>query len=183
MIEIHCEHCNLKVSAPDSDGGQQAKCPHCGGMNYIPLPEGAIDEIPLAPIDEAAEQRRRQAFAEDMEIQRKLNKERAAPGEPNRRRPRSLDASAPPRAPAPPRASNISDKQVNSLVVNYIVAMAGGRLAEADGIVAQLAPHKTKVSATINEITSNSGVANGYGLPTLPKPVLLGFVKQLQARM
>lgn len=185
MIEFHCEHCNMKVNAPDADGGQQAKCPHCHGVNYIPMAEGDLDEIPLTPLDEAEERRRRQSYAEDLQIQRSLSNERSAPGEPGRRRPRSFDSerSKPKPAPAPVARTDLSDKQINSMVVQFIVSMAGGRLGEADGIAAQLAPHRDRVLAVLSEITSNSGTANAYGLPTLPKPVLLGFAKQLQNKL
>jgi len=183
LIEFHCEHCNMKVTASDADGGQQAKCPHCNGVNYIPSAGGDLEEIPLAPLDEAEEQRRRQSFAEDMQIQRSLSNERSAPGEPGRRRSRNLDGTrATPRSAPAPR-TDLGDKQINSMVVQFIVAMAGGRLGEADGIAAQLAPHRDRVLSALSEITSNNGAANAYGLPTLPKPVLLGFAKQLQSKL
>lgn len=182
MIEFHCEHCNKVIKARDEEGGQQGKCPHCKGVNYIPLAEADSGEIPLAPLDMDEERRIRRAAAEDFALQRKLREERAAPGEPGRRRPRSIDVSPTPSAPRPSNVGSISDKQVNSLVVQYIEAMAGGNLEKAESIASQLQPHKDMVQATLNEITS-SGSANAYGLPTLPKPVLLGFVRQLQSRL
>lgn len=179
-IEFHCEHCNLIVKAPKEVGGRPGKCPHCQGVNYIPLPEDEAGEIPLEPLDSEFEQHRRKAASEDFEFQRRIMSDKAKPGE-GRRPVNRKGASDRTGAPRPP-AESLSDRQVSSLVVAFIEAMAGGSLEKANEIAARLRSQPAKVAAVIDDMVNNNNVA-AYGLPTLPKPVLNGFIKQLRSRI
>ncbi|MFQ5428684.1 MAG: hypothetical protein ACE5E1_00110 [Phycisphaerae bacterium] len=174
-IEFRCEHCNKMIRAPGDAGGRTGKCPHCGGANYIPLPEGEAGELPLVPLDEQWERHRRQAVAEDLSLQRSLAHEKAAPGQ---TRPRTGQAGV--RAFATPSES-LSRKQLTRLVVHFIEAMSKGDLEKAGGLTRQLADHKQRVGEILDELMTED--LTGYGLPALPRPVLLGFLKQLRIKM
>ncbi|HPF40855.1 MAG TPA: hypothetical protein P5081_13950 [Phycisphaerae bacterium] len=184
-IEFHCEHCNKVVRAPEDAGGRPGKCPHCEGTNYIPRPDSG--EIPLEPLDEAFERHRKESAAEDFAYQRRIMADRAAPGEPTRAGRAGLgrstsDSGRYERSAPVPAGDILSDKQISSLIVSFISAMANGALDKADEISSRLKPSATKVSAVLDDMLSAENIA-GYGLPTLPKPVLNGFVKQLRAKI
>lgn len=186
-IEFHCEHCNMVVKAPDDAGGRPGKCPHCQGTNYIPSPEAG--EIPLEPLDERFEQHRKQSAAEDFAYQRRIMSDRSMPGEGGRggRTGTGRSGGARPnggvdRSAGAEPAEVLSDKQISSLIVSFIGAMAGGSLPKADEISRRLKPNAAKVNGILDDMLSSENIA-GYGLPTLPKPVLNGFVKQLRAKI
>lgn len=174
-IEFHCEHCTQSVKAPDDAAGRPGKCPHCGNTVYIPLPPSADeDEIPLAPLDEGEERRRQEAAREAAKLQFQLLHERAIPGEPGARRT--------PRGEAPPPSSTTPPtKELNRLVVKYVEAMAAGRLEEAHKFVSGLAPHRLHVFSILDGMATED--LSAYGLPALPRPVLLGFLKQLRSKL
>ncbi len=182
-IEFHCEHCNKLIKAPNEAGGRPGKCPHCQGVNYIPMPPDALNEIPLAPVDEEFEQRRRRAAMEDAAVQQRLLKERATPGETGgrsgvRRSDSSFVAASPASSAGGPAPSA---KQVTSLVVNYVEAMSQGTLQKADEIGQKLSRHPHEVNRVLDDMLRDDLTA--YGLPALPRPVLLGFLKQLRAKL
>jgi hypothetical protein len=174
-IEFHCEHCTKPVKAPDDAAGRPGKCPHCGNTVYIPLPAGADEaEIPMAPLDADEERHRLEAAREAAALQFSLLHERSVPGEPGVRkgpRPETTPA-APPGAPT---------KELNRLVVKYVEAMAAGQLAEAQKIVTGLTPHRLHAFAILDGMATEN--LSAYGLPALPRPVLLGFLKQLRTKL
>jgi phage FluMu protein Com len=174
-IEFHCEHCNKLVKAPDEVAGQQGKCPHCGGVNYIRRPLKESDELELAPFDEEAEAQARRAALEAAAVQQRLLHERSVPGEPGAGRGRpSLRRGAPVTPAAPP-----SSKQLAALIVRYVEAMSQGRLEAADSVAGELRPHRAAVISLLDDLAGEDLAA--YGMPTLPRPVLFGFLKQLRA--
>src|SRR5262245_53414584 len=80
-VEFHCEHCSKLVKAPSEAAGRKGKCPHCGGVCYIPMPADEIEELPLAPLDESDERRRQREMKEATDLQHRLLRERVAPGD------------------------------------------------------------------------------------------------------
>lgn len=175
-IQLHCEHCGKLIQAPESVGGQSGKCPHCQGMNYIPLPaDGAGGELPMAPLDEEFENHRQQAAAEDLAVQRRLWQEQDSSRKTDRRGGvRQTDADL-----APP--SKHSRKQLTAMVVSFIEAMSRGDLKKAEQLTTQLATQRAEVFRVLDELVSDD--LNSYGLPTLPRPVLVGFMKQLRSKL
>lgn len=171
-IEFNCEHCNHLVKAPDEAAGRQGKCPHCGGVNYIRRPPEDGGELELEPLDENEEQRRRQQAAADAAVQWKLLHERNVPGEPGGRG-GGGGRGAP---PAPPSA-----KQLASLVVRYVESMSQGKLAQADEVAEQLVRYRTQVASLLDEMVNED--LSAYGLGSLPRPVLMGFLKQLRSKL
>ena len=175
-IQLHCEHCGKLIQAPESVGGRSGKCPHCQGMNYIPLPaEGESGELPLAPLDEEFESHRRQAAEEDLAVQRRLWNEQDSSRKTDRRN--SVRQADPEPAP-PPRHSG---KQLTAMVVSFIEAMSKGDLEKAEQLTTQLASQRAEVFQVLDELVSDN--LNTYGLPTLPRPVLVGFMKQLRSKL
>ncbi len=179
-IEFHCEHCEKTIRASASSAGKRGKCPHCGGEIYVPaLEEGeGSGELPLAPLDEAEEKKAEREAREAKALQRKLLEDRDVPPEGavgaqrgSARRGESARAAE----PAP------SEKQLNMLVVRYIDAMSSGQLEEADKVAQKLSRHSSQVRSILESIAT--GEQAGLGLPQLPRPVLLGFVKQLSSRL
>lgn len=175
-IQVHCEHCRQTIIAPDDSGGKSGKCPHCGGAVYIPMPaEGDEGELSLAPIDEEAERRERKAAQEARALQYQLLHEQGVPGEPSsRKNVRLSDSTA-------PASAGLPVKELNRLVVHYVEAMAGGKLDEAEKIIARLTGQRLQVLTILDNLATEE--LSAYGLPALPRPVLLGFLKQLRSRL
>lgn len=171
-IEFHCEHCNHLIKAPDDAGGKQGKCPRCGGINYIRRPPAETGELDLAPIDEAEESRRARQAREDANIQWKLLHERSVPGEPG-----GKGAGR----GVPSEAAQVTSKQLTGLIVKYVDAMSQGKLAEAGAFADQLTRHRVQVTSILDEMAGED--LSGYGMPALPKPVLVGFLKQLRGKL
>ena len=176
-IEFHCEHCNRLIRAPKSEAGQPGKCPYCKGRNYIPLPSDETGELSLAPLDEDYERHRRRAAAEDAATQRKLLQERDTSRTKRGRPPLHRPAVSGSASPAP---TTLSHKQLTTSIVEFIEAMSSGTLDKAEKISTRLAPHRAAVNQILDDMLTQD--LAGYGLPTLPRPVLLGFLKQLRAR-
>jgi phage FluMu protein Com len=187
-IELHCTHCNQLIKAPDEAAGKMGKCPHCQGVNYIPRPVAPGDEIDLAPLDETDERKRKQAALEDAAFQRRLLHERAIPGEPGARsaaRPTGAPSPGAPRSAPRPGAhattGDLSSKEVALLIVRFVDAMSAGKLEQADEFAARLSHNKDAALNILDDIARDD--ANAYGLPVLPRPVLVGFLKQLRSRL
>jgi hypothetical protein len=133
----------------------------------------------LAPLDEEDERRRRQAAAEDAAYQRKLLEDRDAPGEkPARRREMSSSSQ---RSAEKPAAERPSSKQMTRFVVQYLEALSGGQLPRAEELVAEMIKNKSQVLPILDAMETEDLAA--YGLPALPRPVLMGFLKQLRMRL
>ncbi len=171
-IEFHCEHCEKLVKAPDDAGGRRAECPHCKGMCYVPTASDQLEEVPLAPLDQEEEKRRRQAQREDAALQQSLLHERP-----------DLDKPGKPAAQASTTASAAHATTIDAkgLVYDYVEAMSGGRLEEADRIADRLAAVRDDVIRIIESIATDPLAASD--MPAVPRPVLVGFLKQLRARL
>jgi hypothetical protein len=128
--------------------------------------------LPLAPLDPEEERRRRQARQEAAAAYQQLLHEQRAPGETGTRGGgRRGDATA-------SDAARVPKKDLNRLVVQYVEAMAGGRLGRAEALAAQLSKQKSQTLASLEAMAAED--LAGYGLPALPRPVLLGFLRQLR---
>lgn len=174
-IEFHCEHCNHLIKAAAANAGQTGKCPYCGVETYIPRPVEEDGELPLAPLDEEFEQHRREAAMEDAAYQRKLLEDRAEPGEKAQRKKQPVAEAA----SAKPEKGSL--KQVTKLVVQYLEAMSAGQLDRAAVFIRELSKSKAQLPPILEDL--EIGDLTGYGLPAMPRPVLLGFLKQLRAKL
>ncbi len=174
-IEFHCDHCNKIIRAPDEVGGRQGRCPHCGGLTYIPSGAAAEGELDLAPLDDADEERRRRATMEDAAYQQKILHERALPGEPSGQGGRGGKGHSVTAQAAP------TTKQLTSLIVQYVEAMSGGKLPVASELAGKLARHRALALGLLDEMAGED--LSAYGMPQLPRPVLQGFLKQLRTSL
>jgi hypothetical protein len=175
-IEFHCEHCSSLIRASEDSAGRTGKCPHCGSETYIPRPVEEADELPLAPLDEEDERRRRQAAAEDAAYQRKLLEDRATPGE----KPGGAKRRETPAAPEQ-KSERPSSKQLTRYMVQYLEAMSAGQLPRAAELVREMTKYRSQVLSVLEAMETED--LAGYGLPPLPRPVLIGFLKQLRTQL
>jgi hypothetical protein len=122
-------------------------------------------------LDEDDEAKRRKEAMEAAAYQRSLLHERTAPGE----------KGGKPSPAGKPGASGgfvSPTKHVTSLIVAYVEAMSSGKLEKAEAVASELRPQKATVVSILDEMARDD--LGMYGLPALPKPVLMGFLKQLR---
>jgi len=180
-VEFHCEHCGKHVKAPSEAAGRKGKCPHCQAVCYIPSPPEELEELPLAPLDDAEELRRKRALEETAKLQHALLHERAAPGEPGGAAGRPSAGGTRPAARAESNSLGMPLAEVQQLVAAFVSAMSEGQLDRAERVATRLQGERDQVIAIVERISSTGDAS--IALPNLPKPVMLGFLKQLRARM
>jgi len=180
-VEFHCEHCGKHVKAPSEAAGRKGKCPHCQAVCYIPSPPEEIEELPLAPLDDAEELQRKRALEETARLQHALLHDRATPSDSGPASGRGAAAGA--RQQGRPDANSLGMPiaEVQQLVAAFVSAMSEGQLDRAERVAGRLQGERDQVIAIVERINSTGDPS--IGLPNLPRPVLLGFLKQLRARM
>jgi len=168
-VEFHCEHCGKGLRVPDDQSGRKGQCPACGGPVYIPAADDE-GEIPIAPIDETEERRRRQAAAEDAAIQRRLISE-----QPNKRAQleRSMNEGR--------AVETLSQDEVRRLVVEYVEAMASGTLEKSESVARRLRNYREQTLNAIEQFDASTAASDTIRM--LPRPVLMGFLRQLRAQL
>lgn len=169
-IEFHCEHCRQVIRAPDEAAGKKGRCPKCQQMVYIPLPASESGEIPLAPEDPEDARRRAASEQERRALEREIRRERVAPGD-NARPQRGTGGGAAAAPAADPR----------KLVAEYLAALANGQLETAERCAKALSQIKSRAMEVIESLSTNEQMAGDF--PKLPRPVLMGFLKQLRNQL
>jgi len=153
-ITFHCDHCGKEIRAADSAGGRWAKCPACHNKIYVPDLNAA--DLPLAPVDETEEQRKKRLMAETYQLTQDILQERAAP--------EGLGGSVQP-------ISEMSEKELTKNVILYLRQMADGELDDAETTAAALAGHSTGAVEIIDRIA----------LSDMPEPELADIAPQVLA--
>ena len=175
-IEIHCPACNKLIRAPDNAGGRRGKCPYCAASVYIPMPEDQAEEIPLAPVDETAEQRRERlrresiAYAADVDHERRAKYDTAAG-----------KADAKKQMPARGAADlDAEEVDVPDQVRAFVIAMRDSKLDEAGAIARRL-----KLRASQSREYVQGLMLDQMGLPIegAPPALVNGFLKSLLERL
>jgi phage FluMu protein Com len=163
-ITFKCEHCHKKISAPESVGGKQGKCPFCKESTYIPMPVSEDELLDLAPIDDEEEQEHKRLVEELRSQERELIANTGG-----------LDA-----IPLSER-EDLSSEDLHHFVINYCIDMARGDLARAKQPVAELKRfHKLGVEAVkYFQIVQGDEPA----LAHIPPPVVQGFLKELAGKL
>lgn len=167
-IEFHCNRCGMLVRAPDDAGGKWGRCPMCHQSVYVPMPDEKIEPLDLAPVDESEEQRRRRLEREAIELERALLADRNPPPE--------MAAGS---SPASGLEGVLEPKpDIETLVLEYAVAMADGDLARAEELAVEIrrdlkAAEEVMQRLTLDEVPHPQ-------LAAIPRPVLVGFFKQLR---
>ena len=148
-IELHCQHCNQLVRAPDQAAGKRAKCPYCHQEVYVPTPPDQVEELELAPLDESWKDQKHRLDEEAERISEALRHEKGVPEEGGSgtaaagagpaaggiplagEGPGAAGSAAP--APGPSRSG------VERLVIEYLLAMKNSQLADAEALGRKLA--------------------------------------------
>lgn len=187
-IEFHCPFCGKPIRAPDSAGGKHGQCPSCHQTVYVPTADITDDEIlSVEPLDMKAERERLAAEKKARELQRRVLHEREAPperaGDVDARR-RAAGAAlgggaARPAAAAGPMIRPKAD--LERMIKEYVLAMAGGKLDRAERLAAEIHANMALAEEIIQRLTVDE--IPPQELAHIPRPVLIGFFKQLrQAR-
>ena len=164
-IEFHCDHCGKLVKTSDEHAGKRGKCPHCHQSVYIPTPPEEIEPLRLAPVDEGEERERQRLLEESREIAIKLRDER----------------DVPPEVVKTPLPEPVGDMRLShdmeQLVTDYVLAMAAGKLTEAEELAKEIRANRILADEFIQRLTMDE--LPPARLAKIPRAVLLGFVKQL----
>jgi len=163
-IRFTCQHCGKEVQAPASAAGRTGKCPYCGHSNPVPTPpDDAEDEdlIPLAPLDDEEETRRKQ------EVEHLLAQEEAI-------------LSATGEAQQEPRLEqrdSVDPADLHHLVVNYCLDMADSRIERAQTHAEKLKRFGEAGVQAVRDFQMDE--AREKALDRVAPPLLRGFLKEL----
>jgi len=166
-IEFHCDHCGKLVRTAAEHAGKRGRCPACHQSVYIPTPSDQIEPLKLTPLDQRAERERERLERESRELALRLAQESDRP---------PLDEA--PRTPGdsdldmlPPRMD------METLVIEYAICMADGNLAEAEELAIEIRKNMAAADAVIERLMMDE--IPPAQLVRIPRPVLVGFFKQL----
>jgi hypothetical protein len=176
-IEFHCEHCGKAIKAPGEMAGKRGKCPGCHNSVYIPSPSEEIEPLTIAPIDRGEEAARLRALEETRALQRRLLGEKDLP--PETRRPAAAAAAA----AAEPREVLHADApkgDMENLVIDYAICMADGDLEGAEQIARDIRRDMKAAENVMQRLTIDE--VPHAALSKIPRPVLVGFFKQLREK-
>jgi hypothetical protein len=173
-IEFHCEHCGKAIKAPTEMAGKRGKCPACHNSVYIPTPSEEIEPLTIAPIDRSEELARQKALDETRALQRRLLGEKELPGE-ARGRPAAAAESRAPTHAAPPAKGDM-----DNLIIDYAICMADGDLAGAEQIARDIRKDMKTAENVMQRLTIDE--VPHAALARIPRPVLVGFFKQLREK-
>jgi hypothetical protein len=163
-ITFNCERCHKEVKAPDNAAGKRGKCPFCGESTYVPMPVSEDELLPLAPIDEEEERRRK------LETQALLKQAKELLSESGEGTSVPLD-----------QKEDISSEDLHHFVVNFCIDMADGKLDRAQTQVPQLKKHGQTGLQAIDDFAS--GRVLEAALDRIPGRVLQGLLADLRDRV
>jgi hypothetical protein len=169
-IEFHCHACGKLVRAPDDAGGKHAKCPACHQSVYVPLPATELDPLPLAPVDESFEREKERLMRETRDLQHRLLHERDLPA----------DAVRPPSPAAGASEAFPQAIDIETVVIEYAICMADGNLEEANELAALIRKNRKAADDYIQRLMVDEILPPQ--LSRIPRPVLMGFFKQLREK-
>ena len=170
-IELHCPKCTKLIRAPDGAGGKHGKCPYCGESVYIPMPEGAGEEIGLAPIDEEEEHRAAQLRRESTHFAASLGRATDDPAG-------SDDQPPPVPSGAGPPPGEVLD--LDAEIETFITAMRDSKLDKADQAAARLKQTGTRARDYVHGLINDDMPPQ---IESVPPPLAQGFLKTLLNRL
>ena len=177
-IEFHCNHCGRLVKAPDEAGGKKGKCPTCQSILWVPMPDSAVEEFDLSPVDEQEERKKRQMEEQARATERQLLKEKQAAAEGAQAGKSSADMPAP---PPPLTGSPETSEDVEFLVVEWVRSMADGDLGDADRSMIQLQKNRSISRQAVQKLAIEEPPP--AGLQDIPRPVLNRYFKMLRDQL
>lgn len=170
-IELHCSRCSKLIRAPESAAGKKGKCPYCQESVYIPTPPEEVDEIPLAPVDDADEQRAEQLRQESLEYAAQVSKAQGG----------KFDlADVPSTADGPVAAMGDDPVDVADEIEQYVIAMGQSKLDQAEAIVRRLQRNKNRSLSYIEGLMVDEMPPK---MGDVPAPVMKGFLKSLTQQL
>lgn len=165
-IEFHCNHCGRLIRASAEHGGKRGKCPSCHQSIYIPTPSEDLEPLPLAPLDQSEEHERERLLDESRELAQRLRDEK----------------DVPPEAARPPLPEPVGDVRLDidmeGLIIDYAAEMAAGNLAAAEELAADIRSDMPQAEEVIQRLMVDE--LPPPRLAKIPRPVLVGFLKQLR---
>lgn len=179
-IEFHCNHCGRLVRAPDEAGGKKGKCPTCQNILWVPMPDNAVEEFDLAPVDEQEERKKRQMEEQARATERQLLKEKQAAAEGATPSRSEADRPSPP-PPPPVMGAAETAEDMEFLVVEWVRSMADGDLGDADRSMMQLQKNKAASKQAAQKIALIEPPPPG--LQDVPRPVLNRYFKMLRDQL
>ncbi len=153
-IVFHCDYCGKKIEAQDSASGKWGKCPSCHNKIYVPN-LNIDDDLKLAPIDEAEEEKKKQLMAETYRLSQDILQEREVPNDLG-----DAGMSAP----------KISDKELTKNIIVYLRQMADGELEQAQETMRSIIPYRQAKK-----------ILDKIGLSEIPEPELADIAPQVLA--
>lgn len=172
-IEFHCEHCGTTIRAGDEHAGKRGQCPHCHNSVYIPTPPDQLETLDLTPIDESDELRQKKLMDESRELAHGIMSD--------------LDTGAVPavgpvphRSPPPTDDIRLVKAAMEDLIIRYAQCMAKGDLAQAENLAAEIRADMSVANEVMQALTLDEIPPDQ--IADVPRPVLVGFFKQLREK-
>jgi hypothetical protein len=170
-IEFHCEHCGKLIRTSEENAGRRGTCPSCHQSVYIPTPDDQLEPLPVLPEDEEEERRERELIDEARKLARRLMAERDTPPE--------TPAPSTPKA-APEGDARLARALMEEQIMEYIRSMARGDLTRAQSLAAEIRQDLKLANEVIARLTADAILPAELG--DIPRPVVIGFLKQLREK-
>ena len=167
-IELRCESCGKLLKAPSTAVGKRKKCPSCGHELYIPTPEGEIDELPLAPEDDAERIREEALQAERRRIDRAIAHE-------------DEDATPPGDGPSHHGTSRRTSTSIERMVIAFLLAMRDSDLSRADQLLPELRRRRSEALEIVDRLVADQ--IPPPQLVNVPPAVYQGVLKKLRSQV
>jgi DNA-directed RNA polymerase subunit RPC12/RpoP len=173
-ITFHCQHCGKKIEAPDGSGGRWGRCPACNGKVYVPSLDEDVDDLRLAPLDEADEQKRRPMLAETFALTSQILQEKTVPI-PDDQTPTQPDDSLV--MPLP----RMSDTELQEEIIGYLRMMADGDLEKAQLSSDIIVAHGRQAIAVLDRIALSQ--IPDKRLAAIPPHVMSALIRDLRTKI
>ncbi len=169
-IEFHCNHCGKLVRTGSEHAGKRGRCPYCKQSIYIPTPSEEIEPLELEPLDKAAEREQEKLMKETRDLTMKILAERE----------KTADVGP---GPGPSPADSAQDMlpprmDIETLVIEYALCMADGDLPAAEELANEIRNNMAAAEDVMQRLTLDE--IPHPQLARIPRPVLVGFFKQLR---
>lgn len=182
-IEFHCQHCGKQVRTGDEHAGRRGKCPYCHNSVYIPTPSDQIEPLTLAPIDRVDEAEQKRLDDESRGLAQSILHEKGgmseSRGDTQRDEP-DTEAGLSVGGPPPVGDARLDAANMEYMVIQYAVHMAQGDLAAAEHLAVQIRGDMPAAEEVMQRLTADE--IPPTELADVPRPVLVGFFKQLREK-
>ncbi len=171
-IEFHCEHCGKMIRTADEHAGKRGKCPHCQNSVYIPSPANEVQPLDLAPLNARDEEEERELEEESRRLAQQIREEKDVPPE--------SYTTAPTPSAEPLYDARLTAVNMDNLVIEYALCMSKGKLAEASELAAEIRTSPRALEEVVQRLMMDE--VPPAQLSKIPRPVLMGFLRQLREK-